>query len=330
MGTELLKMMTNIIKKIKLFIGENYYSLRKAEWDYVQSHLSLRRFAFTHCRVWYTKLRYFIVFHTFLHLSHPKTFHEKLFWLSVYYRHPLIMQCADKYQVREYVRSKIGDEILNTLYGVYDSADKIEFDRLPKSFVIKSNKGSGDNFFCTDKDAIDPDKTIRLLDSWKVHECGIDTAEYQYDKIPFKLCCEKYLTADDKEDMIEYQFFCFNGKPVSILVRNDLETSGEHPFAVSYSTDWKREYLRINEESYDVDIPKPNVLDKMIDYATRLSAPFPHVRVDFYLIGEDTLVFGELTFSSSGNLFANYKKSALEQWNTQLVLPKRYTSNDRY
>lgn len=296
----------------------------------MQNHKSVLMFVFLHCCHWYTKLRYRMTFGEEMNMRYPNTFHEKLFWLSVNYRHPLIMQCADKYRVREYVSQCGLSQILNPLYGAYDNANFIPFNELPKKFVVKSNKGSGDNFFCTNKDELDVAKTMALLNSWKKHEYGIDTAEYQYYKIPFKLCCEKYLLEEEKDDMIEYQFFCFNGKPVSILVRNDLETAGCNPFAVSYSLDWKREFLRKNEAQFDVKLPKPDCLDEMIDAATKLSAPFPHLRVDFYLVNGKKLVFGELTFSTHGNVFENYKDEVLEEWNKLLTLPQQYTKNDRY
>jgi len=44
-------------------------------------------------------------------------------------------RCSDKYTVREYVKSKGYGMYLNELYAVYDSADDIDFDRLPDSFA---------------------------------------------------------------------------------------------------------------------------------------------------------------------------------------------------
>ena len=40
-----------------------------------------------------------------LNLKDPRTFNEKLQWLKLYYypQNPLVVQCADKYAVREYV-----------------------------------------------------------------------------------------------------------------------------------------------------------------------------------------------------------------------------------
>lgn len=274
-------------------------------------------------------MRYRVFFGEQLNWRRPTRFEEKLFWLSVNYRHPLIMHCADKYRVREYVMSCGCGDILNELYGVFEDCREIPWDRLPNQFVFKSNRGSGDNLFCLDKDSFDVTGAVALMENWPQHIYGVDTAEYQYARIPYKLICEKYLLDGTDSELIEYQFFCFNGVPRSILVRNDLETAGKHPFAVSYSIDWEREYLRKNEEKFAVDLPRPVNLDKMIEYATRLCAPFPHVRVDFYEV-DGNLYFGELTFSTHGNVFSNYKVSTLEMWNKLLSLPPIYRKQDRY
>lgn len=315
--------------KLKKIIACQYAHWRRREWNYVKNHKSVLMFVFLHCRQWYTKLRYRMTFGEEMNMRHPSTFHEKLFWLSVNFRHPLIMQCADKYRVREYVAGCGCGDILNEQYGVYDNANEIEWNKLPQKFVIKGNRGSGDNFFCLDKQGLDIAKAMAMLSNWKNHNYGIDTAEYQYYKMPFKLVCEKFLIEKSTDEMMEYQFFCFNGVPSSILVRNDLETSGTQQFAVSYSMDWKREYLRRDEEKFDIQVPKPKNFEKMVECTKRLCAPFPHVRVDFYEVG-GKLYFGELTFSTHGNVFSNYKESTLEAWNKLLLLPKPYSGKDRY
>ncbi len=318
------------VRKIYRVVESMRKRIRRREWAYIQTHLNVQYFVFACCKKWYTKLRFFVLFEKSLNLKYPQSFHEKMFWLSVMYRHPLIMKCADKFRVREYVQECGLDKLLNPLYGAYEDAEQIPFESLPNRFVVKSNRGSGNNFFCLDKSQLDIDKTKQLLNSWKDIEYGLDTAEYQYSKIPFKLCCEKYLLDDEQDEMLEFQLFCFNGEPASILVRNDLETSGRDPFAVSYSLSWEREYLRINEEQYDVQIPKPKFLPEMISYARTLSAPFPHVRVDFYVIDEEKIIFGELTFSTHGNVFENYKEETLKHWNNLLILPAPYKKRDRY
>lgn len=41
-----------------------------------------------------------------LNLENPKTFNEKIQWLKVHYRDPLIPVCADKADVRAYIRER--------------------------------------------------------------------------------------------------------------------------------------------------------------------------------------------------------------------------------
>ena len=43
-------------------------------------------------------------------------------------------------------------------------------------------------------------------------------------------------------------------------------------------------------------IPRPGALEEMISIASRLSEPFPFVRVDLYLINGSP-IFGEMTFT---------------------------------
>ena len=52
-------------------------------------------------------------------------------------------QCVDKYEVRKYVESKGLGHILNELYGVYDSPNEIDFEKLPEKFVMKTTTGGG-------------------------------------------------------------------------------------------------------------------------------------------------------------------------------------------
>ena len=45
------------------------------------------------------------------------------------------------------------------------------------------------------------------------------------------------------------------------------------------------------------DFEKPVCLEALLDYARKLSAPFHHARVDFYIV-KDRIIFGEITFTN--------------------------------
>lgn len=257
--------------------------------------------------------------------KNPKDWNEKLFWLARYWRHPLIVKCADKYKVREYLQEKGCGDILNELYTVCDKGEQIDFDSLPQKFVLKCNHGSRMNIICEDKTKLNKETAITQLNKWMKFQYGRG-AEWQYKDIEPKILVEKYLESSDGK-MTEYQIFCFNGKPGFFLARNDLRKSQVDKenveFAVSYTMDWERVYMRKGEEHFDFDLPKPHNYEKMIDYAARLAHDFPQVRVDFYEI-DDKLVFGELTFTSNGAIQSNYKDEFIKSIGELLVLPEKY------
>lgn len=271
------------------------------------------------------KFIYFCRTKRMLNLETPKDLNEKMFWLSRYWRNPMITLCSDKYKVREYIEEKGCGDMLNEQYGVFDDANDIDFDKLPKKFVLKCNHGSRMNIIVEDKDCLDVEKTRTILNTWLKFQYGRGT-EWQYKTIEPKILAEKYLESKDGK-MIEYQIFCFNGKPMFFLVRNDLRKSTIDKqfveYAMSYTMNWERVYMRKDEEKYSFELPKPANYSKMIDYATKLSEGFPQVRVDFYEI-DDKLVFGELTFSSNGSVQSNYKDEYIKSLGKQLDLPKKY------
>ena len=87
-----------------------------------------------------------------LNLKNPKRWTEKTQWYKLYYRNPLMIQCVDKYEVREYVKHCGLENILNSCYGVYDNVDDIDFTKLPSQFVIKDTLGGGSNSVVVVKD----------------------------------------------------------------------------------------------------------------------------------------------------------------------------------
>ena len=271
------------------------------------------------------KFIYFLRTGKILNLNNPQDLNEKLFWLSRYWRNPLITLCSDKYKVRDFLIEKGCSDILNEQYEVYNNADDIDFNTLPNKFVLKCNHGSRMNIIVEDVKQLDINETRRTLNKWLKFQYGRGT-EWQYKSITPKILAEKYLEGKDGK-MIEYQIFCFNGKPMFFLVRNDLRHSSVDKqaieYAISYTIDWKRVYMRKGEEQFDFDLPKPANYEKMIDYAKKLSEGFPHVRVDYYEV-DNKLVFGELTFSSNGSVQSNYYDEYIKSLGRELILPNKF------
>lgn len=256
-----------------------------------------------------------------LSYKHPQNLSEKLMWLSRYWQHPLKTECADKYLVRDYVKKCGFDDILIPLYGVWNKAEDIDFDKLPEQFVLKCNHGCGYNIICKDKRKINKEEIIKKLNGWLNETYGLEYFEFHYSKIKPRIICEKYLSSLEKS-VIDYKFLCLNGKPETILVCHNRDENG-HPEFISYSLDWKRvNYLNESSDSKR-ELPQPSKLLEMIDIAKRLSRPFPFVRVDLYEI-DGHIYFGELTFTPQANILDYYTEETLLNWGKKLTLPSKF------
>ena len=136
-----------------------------------------------------TKIRYMLAFKKKLDLNNPQTLNEKVLWLKLnrYMNDPLVIQCADKYRVREYVKQ----------CGCGD----IPWDKLPNQFVLKWNFGAKMNIICKDKSRIDKKQVIDQMRKWGKNKCWLSHSEMQYKYAPKKIICEALLndTAEVKE-----------------------------------------------------------------------------------------------------------------------------------
>lgn len=233
-----------------------------------------------------------------LDLKDPKTFNEKLMYLKLneYNNNKLVINCSDKYAVREYVTDKKCGNILNKLYGVYSNANEINWKELPQKFVLKCTHGCGFNIICTDKEKLNKKETIKKLNKWRKKTFGYDTAETHYTKIKPKIICERYLETDAGMLPNDYKIYCFNGEPKLVLTCTERASKLKLNFL---DLNWKE--LDIGTENYKSNtIPtKPNNFQEMIEYAKKLAEPFKFVRVDFYDYNGE-VIFGELTFTPAG------------------------------
>ncbi len=254
-----------------------------------------------------TKLRYRYLFKKKLNLKKPETFNEKLLWLKLknYNNNPLVIQCADKYLVRDYVRDCGYEDILIDLLGVWDSAEKIQWDDLPDKFVLKWNFGAGMNIICKDKKSLNREQTVMQMNKWQKNKYWLTHSEMHYKYIPKKIICEEFVECTETDTIPDYKIYCFHGKPKAVLVMHDRGSS--QMSAEFFDTMWQP---LDNTDKYDATLEatqKPVCLESMLRAAEKLSSPFPFVRCDFYVV-EDRFYFGELTFTPAGGLYTSQTK----------------------
>jgi hypothetical protein len=241
-----------------------------------------------------------------LNLDNPQTLDEKINYMSFYTDTSLWSELADKVRVREYVIKNGFPEILNELYGVYESPDEINFESLPDRFVLKTNHASATNIFVRNKNDLNIKSAKKKLKKWLKIDYGYITATPHYSKIKPLILAEKYLleNGDYDKSLIDYKFYCFHGKPMYIFVFSE-RTENTHKYKrMIYDVNWEPHPEYINKGLATPNIlhilPRPYSFDKMLMIAERLSKPFPFVRIDFYEINKEP-VFGEMTFTPGHN-----------------------------
>lgn len=299
---------------------EHYYIvIRRKFIRPILANKKLSHFTFKHCLKCHLAMVYENWLGKRLNFRHPKDINEQLMKLSLEaykdpIQHKLRVQCADKYRVREYVKSKGLEDILIPCYGVYDSFAEIDFDTLPNQFVIQTNFGCGHIWICKDKKSADFEKWHQQFDEWMaIEDFGWRTGEWQYDEISHMLVITKYLDSLGAISVNDYKFQCFNGKVYGCFVAYDRVVGGSHNVQFDhYDIDW-----HLTDGIFQFyhpkrrPIQKPLRYDRMIEVAQILSKDFPYCRVDLYEV-DGQVLFGELTFTPQGNVMNYYTDEMLK------------------
>lgn len=236
-----------------------------------------------------------------LNLKEPKRFTEKLQWYKLYYKNPLMIQCVDKYDVREYVKSKELEDILIPCYGVFNSPDDIDWDSLPDQFVMKDTLGSGGSsiIIVKDKNKEDINQLKKRAKEWisiDAHKRDGGREWPYYSGKNHRIIIEKYIEADTNIcGLVDYKFFCFAGKPSYIYVIDDRNIGNGAAVGIYDQNFIKQDVVRNDEKPLISTIEKPISFDYMKKISEILSADFPEARVDLYEVNGE-VKFGEITF----------------------------------
>lgn len=248
----------------------------------------------------FIKWDYFFGMSLFPNLKNPQRFNEKLQWLKLNDKHPEYTRMVDKYEVKDFVKEKIGEEHVIPTLGVWDSFEDIDFNALPDRFVLKCTHDSGGFVICPDKSKLDLEKARKKINKRLKRNHFQKHREYPYKGVKPRIIAEQFMTDESGTELKDYKFFCFNGKPKMLLLASNRAHGAYMNF---YDMDFN--LLPVQRKAHPnakISFPKPKGFEDMKHLAEILSEGIPHVRVDFYDIN-GKIYFGELTFfSGSGNI----------------------------
>ena len=221
-------------------------------------------------------------------------------------------ELADKYLVRDFVQNKGYGYTLPTLLGVYEDPKQIDFSRLPEKFAIKMNYGARMNIIVTDKNKLNKQETIKLLNKWLTQKANYSNSERHYNKIQRKIIIEEFIDDGNGGFPIDYKFMCINGRVNCILAVSGREDGKGKYLPFSPSWEPKYEYTKGRQSVPDSSsLKKPKNLADMIAIAERLAEGMDLVRIDLYS-NQEKIWFGEITLTPSGCIFHNWTQKALD------------------
>lgn len=254
-----------------------------------------------------------------LNLDDPQSFNEKLQWLKLYDRNPDYTMMVDKYEVKDYVASLIGEDHIIPTLAVFDSVEEIDFDALPNQFVLKCTHDSGGVVICKDKSTINKLDVMKQLSEGLKKNFYYQNREWPYKNVKPRIIAEKYMEESDGE-LKDYKVFTFNGEPK--LIEIDYDRFKGH-LRNLYDINWTRLDVTIlyptdNNRTFD----KPQMLEQLLDFSRKLSKGIPHVRTDFYIINNQ-VYFGELTFYHGSGFEPMNPKSFNLEMGRWIKLPER-------
>ncbi|WP_339916546.1 ATP-grasp fold amidoligase family protein [Yeosuana marina] len=248
--------------------------------------------------------------------KNPKTHNERMAKRRFCYTDKMT-RLSDKIEVRKHVSEVIGEDYLVPMFFEMDSLTKNSYNKLPSSFVIKANHGSGFNLIVKDKSKYSYDELKKITDKWlntKYHLIGL---ELHYKNIKPRLLVEQLLL--DEEDKIpkDYKFYSFKNK-IYLGLFTDRFTDNKVAF---FNENWESIACpfvlssNFKEISNPTTIKKPDNFNEMIDVVKKLSQSFDYVRIDLYTLN-NKIYFGEYTFTPGGGILKFKTYSEDVEWGT--------------
>lgn len=248
-----------------------------------------------------------------LDLNNVQTFNEKLQWLKLHDRNPIYSTIVDKYMVKEYMASIIGEKYIIPTLGVWKKFEEIKFELLPRQFVLKCTHDSGGLVICDDKEKFNYSNAKKKIDECLETNFYWIAREWPYKNVIPQIIAEEYIGYYP----LDYKFFTFEGEIDSVMVCKGRELG--HPYFYFYDMKWERLYYQHEELEKDDQVDKPENFDEMISIVRKIAKGYCHLRVDLYNIN-GKIYFGECTFFDQGGYDTDITYNTDLMWGKKMNL----------
>jgi TupA-like ATPgrasp len=243
-------------------------------------------------------------------LISPTGFNERIFARKFFAPVPMPW-LADKLAAKDYVKARLGEDVLPFVSWIGNSIDELFASDLPAGrYVLKANHGCEWNMFLNlPRDlALRREEIEQQAKNWLSSRFGYEWGEWQYCVFEPRLFLERFIDFNGDQTPDDYKFYCFRGK--ARLIEIDVARFTELRSAF-YSPDWS--YIPVTYGEPPIQCKRPQNLDEMIDVAEAIARDMDFVRIDLFSDGISRIKFGEITFTP-GDGRLHFSDQKLDRW----------------
>jgi hypothetical protein len=251
----------------------------------------------------YLSKRFFKAHDYVLNWEHPTTLNEKLQVLKAVYSGALHQRVSDKFEARQFLKEKFGEEYLIPLVFQTKNVNDIKIENFPDyPVIVKANHDAGNYRIIRDKKIIDLEKLRVDCKWWLSWNYYMADREQQYTAIQRRIVVEKLLTTKKGNIPNDYKLNYLNGVLAFVYVSVDREGGN---FRNIYDSEWNPLHFKwankkkLAKTKRGPEIEAPASFSKMKEIGSEIAKLFPFVRVDFYDV-DGKLYFGEVTLCHGG------------------------------
>ena len=234
-----------------------------------------------------------------------KELHEVINWITIHKSNQLKGIASDKYLACKYVKLKLGKNLCPQRIAVYNNLEQINYEELSKfgDIALKISNSCWKIAFLSNtmkkKEYEEELKKFKQL--YLRSEHGLKEVQFFHLYAKKKIIVEKQFIP--KEHLYEFKIFILNKKIKFFYLRFYIKGKLQILF---YDANFNFLFKDKNNKLAPININsffKKKTLEKLKEYAIKLSEDFPNfVRVDLYIFHNE-IYFSELTFTSNKGLY---------------------------
>ena len=206
----------------------------------------------------------------------------------------LAKRVTDKVLVKDWLEELGLSELVVKTIAVCHTEAELSKLRIAGDVIIKPTHSSGSLILRTEEKGEHLSQAeISQISSWLDEDYYRRSREINYEGLEPKIIFEEVLRNESGHLPEDYKVFCCYGKP--FLIQVDLDRFTNHTRQL-YSPKWELQNFCMGYERNNTPQPKPKGLQKALEYCHILAKEFRFSRVDFYILNENEMKLGEITF----------------------------------